>query len=934
VSTDDVPDYLDVVQIPMDYSTIVDRLESGKYVDLIEVGESSTMEGILLHCLQDIKRVHHNCQLYNKVTSSIYRIANIHDAKWKAYFNQYILEKLPEKVQRELQLFYNKCKLELQEGGHSQRALDKAKALASPNNQSRKRKASEELDDYYYDEDEDDVDDGEDDDDEDEHTQMQPMLAKPKESHAAVQSSALFLTEDQVRSLEHVFFSSTAKLSQESSTSLPQDVSTDASPKSPIKDDMTSQPDAPKTDTPLKGTTGSLGNDGVTYHQKQWYERLEELKKHKIAHGTAVVPATSNDKLYHWRSRTRKRYHLTLHHMPHLKKVDGSMDEHQSDKQWLLTMPEMRGVFSISSGEGGGEDLKPLTMNEKDVKDDEETVHVIRLKHKVKLYCPPSQAGPQEGEEYSSRLSNSLFWDECLEELRFFQDEHGHTVVSRDFPFNSYLSLWVEIQRAKYLLQKIGLATDLTGAQMLVLDELNICDLSLVPTVDKTLKSDARATGPPLHITTTPQKSNSGKNSKSKNSWTSRVGEFKEWFATLSPEDKSKASTLLPRFNKPLYSWCWRQCNATSAVLCETPNIPGMNTISVKRMKSLSLAGFYQAFPYNDRKIGLVCEDDYEGSDAFDSTFQILEDFSIKYCSTLLPSWYDCDEAFRMWVSALENGVTSFVRGEPCVLSAQQIERLVLIGFCNDREGLPNLTRGDVVWLKMFSELKRHQRLFGLGPVSSDFPRLHQWIAEQKELFLLSRIGSKEIMKPSRFKMLVDAGLDFFTGECLPGTASMRKHDLKQFQLLTSAPAESFPTSSRRSVGPLNFQKDNGWNNQICQEKFEQLLAKNGHSLILASDDIDIYRWFVEKRGGALLSEMNTLKFNKGCYETNGIYSNSILRYVTFQTGGLSIEELDQSMFIWFHYYERLMMFKGKNSRLILLYILYCSEEEYMHLTL
>ena len=153
VSTEDVPDYLDVVQIPMDYSTIVERLESGKYVDLIEVGESSTMEGILLHCLQDIKRVHHNCQLYNKVTSSIYRIANIHDAKWKAYFNQYILEKLPDKVQRELQLFYNKCKLELQEGGHSQRALDKAKALASPNNQSRKRKASEEFDDYYYDDD-------------------------------------------------------------------------------------------------------------------------------------------------------------------------------------------------------------------------------------------------------------------------------------------------------------------------------------------------------------------------------------------------------------------------------------------------------------------------------------------------------------------------------------------------------------------------------------------------------------------------------------------------------------------------------------------------------------------------------------------------------------------------------------------------------------
>ena len=32
---EDVPDYLTVVQTPMDYGTVSERLENGKYVDLL-----------------------------------------------------------------------------------------------------------------------------------------------------------------------------------------------------------------------------------------------------------------------------------------------------------------------------------------------------------------------------------------------------------------------------------------------------------------------------------------------------------------------------------------------------------------------------------------------------------------------------------------------------------------------------------------------------------------------------------------------------------------------------------------------------------------------------------------------------------------------------------------------------------------------------------
>ena len=232
-----------------------------------------------------------------------------------------------------------------------------------------------------------------------------------------------------------------------------------------------------------------------------------------------------------------------------------------------------------------------------------------------------------------------------------------------------------------------------------------------------------------------------------------------------------------------------------------------------------------------------------------------------------------------------------------------------------------------MVWLKMFAELKRHQGLFGVCNVASDqFPQLHEWLAEQKELFLRSRMGSKDIIKPSRLNMLIEAGVDFYTGECMPGTCSMSRSDLKKLQLLTSASAERFPDQGgfgSSENGLLNFQDDNYWNNQDCQAKYEHFKSKNGHSLILASDDIDVYWWFVEKRGNALLSEISSLNFgHQGCYETDGLYSNSILRYIQTEEGdkenedeGETVEEVvDQSMFLWLHYYERLMMFKGNVS--------------------
>lgn len=1002
VNIEGVHDYLDIVETPMDYGTVIDRLESGNYADLITSddvtrdNENSTMEEVLLQVLCDIERVTHNCQLYNKKGSSIYRIGDVHANKWRAYFNEYISKKLPENVDRDLILFRHNCRLELDDEGHSKRQIKKEKEgrigkLSAPSPARRqKRKASEELEDDVE-EDQDEDEGGEDDDHEDDEEEEEcSKKLKQEESHAG-QSSALIFTEDQVCALENVFFRSPAywrnelesyssslvdssprtiedesRSSSNASLGTPpgdhdgmvltvnsKDLKPDkftfvelaaASPPNPkgpgddisdmdkvssdaIKNQSEITPSNKKINT--QNSYGSAGRQGTVY-QQQWFERLDELKRFKVAHGTALGSATSTDKLYHWRLRQRKRYHLTLHRLPHLKKVivraqDEDGDRNQKDKQWLLTIPEMKGVFSLSAYYETSDEnnaLKPFTMEAKDVQSDQMTVDFICKKHRKQLYCPlhpmNTPSGTQDFVPHSSRNLNSLFWDECLEELRFFQGENHHTFVPRDFPHSFYLSLWVEIQRAKYLLQSMGLFCGLQGAQMLVLDELSLCDLSSLPTVGTLLKADGRAIIDRAIVISSPRNDNAGKENgngktnKEKNIWYTNFNSFKTWYQSMPSEDKSKACELLPRLNWPLYSWCWRQFNAASAILCGTPSVLGVK-MSVNKLGTLSSSGFFHAFPYNERKSALVCEDEYEGCEAFDSTLELLEEISIKYGSSHIPDWYECDKALRMWVMALETSVASLVKGGQCVLSVQQIEKLILIGFCRDRDGLPNLSMGDVVWLKMLQEFKTHIELFGVCYVSSDFPRLHAWIVEQKQLFLQSRMmvgkDPTNALKASRLFQLKEAGVDFFTGECLPG-----EYDSQEFDRLTSSPVDTFPVQERRTnLNTCSF--DNYWNGQQCLDKFEKFRSGSGHSLLLASDDEDLYMWLMEKRGKALLSEIDCLSQGKG---STGLYSHSVLQYITTTVNddGSKADKLefDRSIFLWLHYYERLLIFKAREG--------------------
>lgn len=78
-----------------------------------------------------------------------------------------------------------------------------------------------------------------------------------------------------------------------------------------------------------------------------------------------------------------------------------------------------------------------------------------------------------------------------------------------------------------------------------------------------------------------------------------------------------------------------------------------------------------------------------------------------------------------------------------------------------------------------------------------------------------------------------------------------------------------------------------------------------------------------EKRGKALLSEIDNLNKDKGSNVL--LYSHSVIQYIsttssndgsktTSSNDGSKAEkvEVDRSMFLWLHYYERLLIFKAR----------------------
>lgn len=161
-------------------------------------------------------------------------------------------------------------------------------------------------------------------------------------------------------------------------------------------------------------------------------------------------------------------------------------------------------------------------------------------------------------------------------------------------------------------------------------------------------------------------------------------------------------------------------------------------------------------------------------------------------------------------------------------------------------------------------------------------------------------MGKQELMKNGRLSMLIDAGIDFFTGECCPHPVT--QDVLNEFESLVA-----LPTESHFQVGSINGGRDDlNHHEKRYKAMFKDMKLQFGHCLILASDNEDLYWWFMEKR-------TQLAKF----HATQKGHSNHLHSFLSCITGDGSKNEIEdfrtnQPLFQWLIYCERLLMFKGQ----------------------
>lgn len=116
VDTNIITDYLKIVHTPIDYGTIVSKLEKGEYAPSSNQkdGEMDAMDEIILLVLKDILQVYQNCYLYNPKGGMYHRAGEVQARKWNAYYSKHIVDRISPSVLASLAKFEESCEIERQ----------------------------------------------------------------------------------------------------------------------------------------------------------------------------------------------------------------------------------------------------------------------------------------------------------------------------------------------------------------------------------------------------------------------------------------------------------------------------------------------------------------------------------------------------------------------------------------------------------------------------------------------------------------------------------------------------------------------------------------------------------------------------------------------------------------------------------------------------
>ena len=149
MNTELITDYLLTIKKPMDYGTIISKLENGGYLPSLFVDTSNfndeyepidAMEEVVLYALMDTYQVYHNCELYNPEGSSFHRAGQVHFNKWMAYYDMHIKDRLSAGILSRLHVFNESCKAESKlvfrrrhfQSSHQEKQLGTAIAVFDP----------------------------------------------------------------------------------------------------------------------------------------------------------------------------------------------------------------------------------------------------------------------------------------------------------------------------------------------------------------------------------------------------------------------------------------------------------------------------------------------------------------------------------------------------------------------------------------------------------------------------------------------------------------------------------------------------------------------------------------------------------------------------------------------------------------------------------
>ncbi len=163
-----------------------------------------------------------------------------------------------------------------------------------------------------------------------------------------------------------------------------------------------------------------------------------------------------------------------------------------------------------------------------------------------------------------------------------------------------------------------------------------------------------------------------------------------------------------------------------------------------------------------------------------------------------------------------------------------------------------------------------------------------------EDIFKMKMVGKHEFMKNSRFDMLIEAGVDFYAGDCSSSPNNVA--NLNEVEALLS------------SSNTLKFPENTHSTGDECERKsfthFSAVREKLGHSLVLPYDDETSYWWIVDKRWQSIQ------------HHANSGMKQQPLSIFTYITGNdLCCDEREnQSSLLWTWYCERLMIFKGETS--------------------